>query len=176
MKYIAKDLQKSAALALEAGDSSQLMSFVNNHEATAFLWENREALEEANLMPPCIMLAYAAHNWNNHTTQGIYQELFELYQEDLNAISEECSRPPLLYRGVAGVENRHELGFSWTSSKAVAETFAKRLELPNPSIITAQFDWSEFLFYTNARNEQEYVMFGENLLSGESLNFGDTPK
>src|SRR5262249_48135162 len=67
--------------------------------------------------------------------------------------------PVVVHRGVAGHGPRRRLrGYSWTALLDVACWFALRLALANPTILTATVETNEVFFYTNGRNEQEFVV------------------
>ena len=79
--------------------------------------------------------------------------------------------PFTVYRGVAGRGRQRAVKhFSWTGTLDVARWFAGRasyidghISLPDPAVFVVTVPVSEVLFYTNDRNEDEYVLSTETL-------------
>ena len=76
--------------------------------------------------------------------------------------------PFMVYRGVAGRGRQRAVKhFSWTGTLDCARWFAGRASyitsLPDPAVFVVTVPASEVLFYTNDREEDEYVLSTETL-------------
>jgi len=67
--------------------------------------------------------------------------------------------PFRVFRGVAGQRGqRFVRGLSWTSDLDLACWFACRFDLETPAVYSAEVQASEVFFYTERRNESEFVV------------------
>jgi hypothetical protein len=67
--------------------------------------------------------------------------------------------PWRVYRGVAGMrQHRHVRGVSWTLNQERARWFAHRWGLYDPAVLSLVVSERKVLAYTNARQEQEFLL------------------
>jgi len=128
-----------------------------------FISDNLFLLKEDGLLEKAFVFAYdgARVNWN-HVSQWV-----------LNFIVSQCSRDRLrslgdpmpdgktftLFRGISGNGSaRRKRGLSWTGDFEKAKWFALRFPyLATPAVIQATMPRECVLFYTNSRQENEFV-------------------
>lgn len=64
-----------------------------------------------------------------------------------------------LYRGVSGLLGKRKVsGMSWTRSLELARWFANWRNTPNPTVYETVASTDDVYFYTNGREEQEFVL------------------
>lgn len=166
LTLIAPILHESALEEIEVGNVSGFLgkSEYGNQHTLTIVHQNIDALKERGLYEKALIDAFIDSRTNNH--QWPARELEALFQfadrERLRAAGNRLPNPGpfTLYRGVAGrAPSRRVRGLSWTSSFDRAKWFAQRWpELGDPAVYRAIVAEEDVLFYTNDRNEEEYVV------------------
>lgn len=136
---------------------------LSNQHALALVTDNLIALKERGIYEACLLRAFTGCRVNNQQwPDGVLRALFHV--ADKRKLREAGDPVPdgdsfVLYRGIAGHGRaRRPYGYSWTRSIQVASWFARRLHFPNPSVITTTVEASQVLAYSNARNEDEFII------------------
>jgi len=82
--------------------------------------------------------------------------------------------PFTVYRGVSGIGARRRIkGFSWTGSLETAAWFACRYEdLVNPAVYQVTVEKKDVLWFTNERDEDEYVICLPDSVKPKRLKIG----
>lgn len=126
---------------------------------------NHELLKSLDIFETALFVAWSVPDLNNYAIPLSQLNLL-LRLADPRRLREAGDPIPgpgpfTLYRGVAGYGRaRRERGFSWTLSLRVAAWFASRLvpTLPDPVVLRAVVPMRSVLAYTNARNEDEFLV------------------
>lgn len=127
-----------------------------------FVYDNVDALKERGIYEACLVDAFVGAKVNNrHLFRALEYMLTRANRAKLLEAGGPLPGPGpfTLYRGVSGRgAARRVRGWSWTSSLPVACWFSVRFPGAKPAVFTRTVDADEVLFYTNARNEEEYVI------------------
>jgi hypothetical protein len=121
--------------------------------------------------------AFIATRTNNHrhsqTIECLLQRIdpIKLKSEGDKIPSQDEFR---LYRGVSGNDSSRTIkGYSWTNNLELAHWFAMRYsELGKPSIFTTTVCEDAVLFYSNERDENEFVL-NPKVIDAVFLEYGD---
>jgi hypothetical protein len=148
----------------EDHDVFALFTLLMSHDAEIpFVGFNKEKLIEAGIFEAALFNASIDATTNN----------LKVPVETMNSLFNSANREKLraqgdslpeeqetytVYRGIAGTgELRRKYGYSWTGSINRAIWFAKRFKLEDPAVYKANVSKENIYFYTNCRNEDEYV-------------------
>jgi len=159
-----RSLHDQAARAWNEGDMDLFFLCVPSHSDhyKRLFQDNEAALKARGLLESAIARMYVGSKVNTAAwTLGELKKLLEsCNREKLRAMGQPLpgDGPFVVYRGIAGGGRYRRIkGFSWTASLDLACWFATRLRLENPAVYTTTFNREDILFYTNVRNEQEFV-------------------
>lgn len=150
--------------ALEERDPVRLLISVGNDAALPLVFKVFQELLVLSMFEDCLVEAWLSARVNhaglsNRRLVG----LFSLAdRERLRAAADPIPNGSSfrLYRGVAGTgRGRRVRGLAWTSDLERARWFAQRFPLPNPAVFTAEVERSDVLFYSDDRNESEFVIW-----------------
>jgi hypothetical protein len=160
-------VREIARKALDEGDVEGLLILETNELALQIAAANAGALRERGLLEKAFV-----HAWIATRTNWVRVPLREL-----RALIRLCDRdrlraegdpiPPgasfTLYRGVSGRgHRRRESGLSWTRDAEKAGWFATRFDLERPAVLRAEVCRGEVLFYSNDRDEDDFVLFARD--------------
>lgn len=158
-------LRDQAVEAIDAGDVEGWLSKASNDVSTYIVAHNMEPLRERELLERAVVQAMQMIRGNNHHLYGRLDALFSgCDRARLLAVGDPLPGvgPWTLYRGVGGLGRARRLrGYSWTADREVAEWFARRAHLNGlsaPAVVSATAHAGDVLFYTNAREEREFVL------------------
>jgi hypothetical protein len=159
-------LQEQAVEALEAGDALGFLCLASNEYSLDLVFGNLTALRERGIYEQALAHAFIATRTNNRRwSTASLQCLFSFSDRSrLLAAGDPLpgNGPFTVYRGVAGRgSGRRVRGFSWTASHEKARWFAARsawFGLPDPGVFRVTVEQRDVLFYSNQRNEQEYII------------------
>ena len=158
-------LVKEAEDAAARYDPETILMLLDNQRELAFVADNIRWLLSLGKYETCLVNAYTATRTNHaYFPLAILKTLFSCADKKrLLAAGDQL--PPgdtfTLYRGVAGAgADRRPSGPSWTNNYDVAKWFALRLpNLPDPAIYSATVRREDVLFYSNGREEDDFVLF-----------------
>ena len=167
LSLISPNLRDLAMKEFENRHAFGLLVLMPNTDNMAFVVDNRFQLQNAGIYELALTYAYTASRTNNRNIS------FPLLKSLFNSANREkllAAGDPLpsgkrftLYRGVAGRgAARRVKGFSWTRDLEQAIWFAKRFApAGDPAVFTAEAARSEVYFYTNERQEDEFVFLAK---------------
>jgi len=155
-------------------DSSQVLDFVI---------DNWKVLRQADLLEDAFLNAWSANksgvpNWDMDFRRAVFSSL-----DRARLMSAGDPLPAgdsfTIFRGVAGDgEKRRARGYSWTGSKAIAQSFAdlrfRRYGLANPAVLRAIIQRQHVLAYINesGKGEEEFLLLPEHLSYIEQIAGG----
>jgi hypothetical protein len=158
-------LEARAVEAVEAGDALGFLCKASNEDWLDLVWRNRMALQVRGIYEKALVEAFIGTRTNNlHWPASRLAFLFRIADRArLRATGDPIPGTGLytLYRGVAGIGRaRRVKGFSWTASQDQARWFAARFAgiLPDPAVFRVSVAKRHVLFYSNARQEAEYIV------------------
>lgn len=146
----------------EARDAGAMLGAISNEAGTRLIFHNIFPLRAVGLFEACVVRAWEMIATNNHR-----ETIFDLFfkfgdREKLRRCGDliEGSGPFTLYRGVAGRGPARKVrGYAWTANLDSAIWFAKRFpDLADPAVFRASIPLGAVLWYSNGRQEQEYVV------------------
>jgi hypothetical protein len=161
---IPTNLREDAMRDLDNGDVLGFLILASNTKWLDLVYLNAKALQSRGLYELALFDAWPASRTNNR-----HWPLHELHymfsradRSRLLAAGEPLpgAGPFTLYRGVAGMGRaRRVRGFSWTADAEQARWFANRFkQLADPTVFQVSVQAQDVLFYTNRREEQEFVV------------------
>jgi hypothetical protein len=147
------------------GDPEEILMLLDNTRELVFVADNMAWLHTLGKYEVCLAEAFIDTRTNYaHWTLAALKRLFAIADRDrLRAAGDPL--PPgetfTLYRGVAGAgKMRRPSGPSWTADMERAKWFALRVpNLQCRAVYTATVRREDVLFYSNEREEKEYVCF-----------------
>ena len=160
---IPESLRDCAIKALEERCVESFLLLAPNNARLWLLLYNLSAIQATGRYEEALYLAYTEtrsfmkfRHWFNYVFQ-------QADPEKLRRAGSEIPQTPeagffVAYRGISGKTNRYVRGYSWTASSERAKWFATRFNLPNPAVYQGLFLRAHILFYTNDRDEQEFVV------------------
>ncbi|GAB4371902.1 MAG: hypothetical protein Kow00128_20250 [Deltaproteobacteria bacterium] len=163
--------------ALEERDGVGFMVLVGNERRVEHLFDNLHLLRDRGMYESALHETYTSQ-WTNPALRlpvphHVWRFFFSIADRDrLRACGDPLPGPGpfTLYRGVSGRgKARRVKGFSWTGRQDVARWFAGLMaygdgrNLPDPAVFVATVPESAVLFYTDGRNEEEYVIFPDGI-------------
>ncbi len=153
-------LVEQAVKAFEDGNVAGLLGSCGGSQL-AFVADNFPLLRHRGIYEECLLRAFTRARINNHQWQPqVLQILFDYAdREKLRAAGQPIPDEPVfrVYRGIAGIRDRHPRGFSWSLSKDVACWYATRLGLQRPGVLVSQVKNEAILAFTDSRNEKEVL-------------------
>jgi hypothetical protein len=167
---ISPALRWMAIKALDEKDPG-FLGFTDNLDGMELVSRNQKYLLEAGIYEACLVWAFTGTrlNWSGHDDLLLY--LFSL--ADCKKLLAQGDALPdrevfTLYRGISGRgQDRGKVkGWSWTSSLKTGWWFARRFEelgLEDPAVYQAEVHRGDILFFTNAREESEFVCLPTSL-------------
>lgn len=157
-KYFSERIKDSWA----KGDVGGVLSSMDSHMYFDFIFDNIIAIRCCGLIKEFVSYAYVGTK-NNLSSYplNLFRHLFSFCNKDaLRKLNDPFEVKPFydLYRGVSGKGRARRLrGYSWTSSLDTAKFFSIRMNLANPSVFTTRVKYDDIYFYTNNREENEFV-------------------
>lgn len=155
-------LAQQAIRAFQDGDPLSFVSVgVSGHGALALVFDNTFALRERGMFEAALVQAYCGVKSNHaHWGTGVIRDLLKFAnRQRLRAAADPLpgSGPFRVYRGVSGKGRARKVkGLSWTSSLEVACWFAYA-GFVSPAVHIVDLEEDNVFFYTNKRNEFEFV-------------------
>lgn len=159
---------KMAQESWEQGDIETVMLRIDSHKHMDFVIGNIVRLISRGLFEKAIIEAYTSINFNMGRLPNWKDLRVMLNLADRKRLREAgdpipTKQPIKVYRGVGdGRINTYVRGFSWTSSPEVASYFAldwaDRVKNNDPAVFEVIIKPENIFFFTNARNEAEYVV------------------
>jgi hypothetical protein len=158
-----KMLATEALEDLRARDASRYLGRASNEKSIDIVWRNRGILTSLGIFEVALVRAITGTRTNNHRD---YPSLAKLIgradRKMLRAAGDPLPGrgPWRLYRGVAGRgAARTVRGYFWTRHRGRAEWFANRdASLAHPEVVQTEVNTRQVLFYSNERNEDEFVL------------------
>lgn len=150
-----------------AGNVAGMLITMPNTECLEFVARNAEALKRRGIYEPALAGAFSDTR-TNFATYPPSLIKFAFHMADRKKLL--AAGDPLppgktfkVYRGVAGLKRwRRHIGPSWTGDVEKARWFARRSALaglPNPAVLVATIRREDVYYYTNHRNEHEFVAY-----------------
>jgi len=145
------------------GGFGSIFMWLESHRCFAFIVDNYEPLRERGIFEAALYEAFQATNINNSNIQrGVISAMLNLAdREKLLSMGDplpEDKEVYTLFRGIAGKgAARRKYGHSWTGNFDKAKWFAERLFFDKPMVYRADVPKDCICFYTDERNEDEYV-------------------
>ena len=155
-------LVEKAKDAWECGNVDELSVCMSNHEFMNFIFDNFLSIIERDLLEKFMALAYIGVKDNLSCIPfDMLEHAFKMCdKQKLKELGQEFPKKASykVFRGVSGYGKKRRLrAFSWTGSLDVAKWFATRYELYKPMVYATDILYDDIYFYSNERNEQEYV-------------------
>lgn len=148
-------LHEKAEQAIREKDFLAFLCLTGNERAVQLVFDNIEPLKYAGELEATLIFAYAAHRLcNAHQLDKIQAIVDQCDREKLMHSGDDMPEVTQLYRGCTSSGGLH---LSWTSSLETAKFFATRYGSDYGFILCCSFEADSILFYTNERNENEYV-------------------
>jgi hypothetical protein len=145
------------------GDFWCIFMWLESHRCLSFFVDNCKPLKDMGVFEKVFSEAYTQTNINNsNIPKDVISDLLKMAdREKLMSLGDplpEDKDTYTLYRGIAGKGSaRRKYGQSWTGNLEKAKWFAKRLSLEKPMVYQAVVPKDCICFYTDVRNEDEYV-------------------
>lgn len=149
-----------------ASDYDMLWSLLEGHKAVSYVHRHRELLQSIGQLEPALVDAFTRHNFNNAGEIAELKEIFTMCDREKLAAAGDpipAGESFTLFRGCGLYKGEWDIkAWSWTGNDEVAEQFAERYD---GMVFTEEdFPRKGVLFYSNVRNEDEYVIDPEFLL------------
>jgi hypothetical protein len=151
--------------AFREGNVLRMLCTMDNMRAIEFVEANISALQIAGIYEQCLVGAYIGTRTSLHgESLCSLRALFRLADRAALLLAGDpvpAGTSFVLHRGIAGRgRQRRTHGLSWTGSIEVARWFARRAgeHLPDPAVVTAVVPRESIFFYSNEREEDEYVL------------------
>ena len=165
LSMIPTGIRKSALVAFAEKDVNGVLFRMSSDYYCDFLYANRIHLTEKGMWPEALIRGWTGHKIEMGEDPRWAEILLSTPIKEFRAYSAIIPDSEFLYRGVSS--NTYEIGFSWTSSYKIAKFFAKRFYRPNPRILKLKFRPEIVLFFTDDREEKEYILEVSSLSNDE---------
>jgi hypothetical protein len=160
----ARDMVEEAKKEFEkTGDFEAISLHLDSDICFAFVVDNYKPLQDMEIFEEAFFETFIKAKTNNSNIPwSVISDLLKMADRE-KLMSKGDPLPEkkdtyTLYRGIAGKgAARRKYGQSWTGTFDKAKWFAKRLSLEKPMVYKAIVPKDCICFYTNVRNEDEYV-------------------
>lgn len=156
--------KEEVAADLQAGSLTEWFVWQNNGEKTYAVLDHLPELAAMGLVETAIVEGFTDGKCGHpNIAPDYWEELLSMCdREKLRSATDPMPGPGpfVVYRGAAGPRgSRHARGLSWTSNLDLACWFARRWkQLNDPAVYTATIESDEVYFFTEGRNESEFVV------------------
>lgn len=165
LRCVREDLRDLAQESFSAGDARGFVMCANSGNQLTLVLDNHLHLKRKGMLEAALIEAYVGTKVNtSHLLLRKIESLFlDCDRPRLRALGDALPGPGAfqVYRGVAGDrDKRRARGYSWTDSLEIACWFAvtsATFSGREPAIYTASLPDSEVLFFTDGRQEREFV-------------------
>ena len=156
-------LQDRAQEALDNCDIESFIHYTDNQNCLRLLATVLDRTIDCDKLEAAFIDAFTSTRTNNYREFETIESILDF--TDLDRLREQGDELPQqdeyrLYRGISGNQTPEIInGYSWTSNFELAHWFAMRFcEFGSPSVYTTTVRKDAILFYTNQREEDEFVL------------------
>jgi hypothetical protein len=157
-------LRRKARKALAAGDYAGFLYTTDSTLYPRLIGPNLQTLRRTAFFEPMLVEAWVMTRSDNGAHFDFCENAFRYADRAaLLAAGDPLPSLPLpMYRGVSGADAcdiAEPFGYSWTADFEKAKWFAGRWQRQSQAVFMAEVsEPDKVLFYTNMRNEQEFVL------------------
>ena len=166
LSLVPEDFMYMAVKSLLRDEIDGVLCMIDNMLGFEFLKKNWDELKQDGLLEEAFLYAYTSPRANvQHVQASVI--MFMASHCNRDKLQACCDKMPegdsfTLFRGIAGNgAKRRKRGLSWTGDFEKAKWFATRYmekhRIACPAVVQAIVPRESVLFYTNERNEDEYV-------------------
>lgn len=167
LKMVPAHMRDEVEKQFAAGNAALMLVTMPNTECLEFVAHNAGALTLRGIYERAVVIAFS----DTRTNFAEYPAATVRYVFDMadrrKLLAAGDPLPPgdmyTVYRGVAGTGCQRRLaGPSWTGDAERAKWYARRsalASLENPAVLVASVPRREVYYYTNRRDEREFVVF-----------------